>query len=164
MNSSPGELSKQYGVLYHNFTEAYANVDQITRDFYPITKRFIEGIEPEINTYMSKMSEDESLSGPKSHQALLKYMNHFDDFILKANGVFSEVKKILDNSNHFLTKVVAIKSANSDLLEDKQLPLILELKLLLDHLVKINEQVMILDNERKRLETSWHRTKVKLVP
>ncbi len=36
--TQPVEPVKNYGTLYHDFTDAYIAVDQVTRDFYPQAK------------------------------------------------------------------------------------------------------------------------------
>jgi hypothetical protein len=162
--TSPRDDIKEYNELYHSFTEAYINVHSITRDFYPQAKRFVEGVDPELAVFAEKLSPNASTeAGPVAYQRLVKYMNHFDDFTLAANKLFADLKKVLHNSDDFMTRLLDLKmnsaKAEKDPLPELYAGLIPELKELITALQLIPDRAAKLEATMKHLENDWQKTK-----
>jgi hypothetical protein len=162
----PKEEIKQYSSLYHDFTEAYTNVHVLTREFYPVAKKFVESTEPEINRYVKKISEPNSTgASPRSYQMLLHYMNHFDDFTLNANKLFRELQLVLDKSDGFMIKVLDIKQKMNEQerneVKEPLLDLMPELNELLTSLKMMPGKAEELETRMRKLQADWNKTKEK---
>ena len=165
--TSPQDHYKQYSNLYHDFTEAYTNVHSLTREFYPQAKRFVEHTEPELIRYVDKISHNQSYQGgPFAFEKLVHYMNHFDDFTLMANNLFTDLKTVLEKSDRFMNRLIDIKlklpktgSENSDKYYEELMP---ELTELVTGLKQMPERANGLENKMRKLETDWKKTKEKI--
>jgi hypothetical protein len=161
------EQYKQYTALYHDFTEAYTNVHSLSREFYPMAKRFVEDTEPELTGFVEKISRGQAAqSGSYSYQNLVNYMNHFDDFTLDANVLFTDLKLLLGKSDNFMTRVIDLKLSHKND-DDNSLQyfmaLMPELSDLITGLKQIPERANSLEEKMKRLENEWSKTKEKII-
>ena len=165
--TSPQDDIKEYNELYHSFTEAYINVHSLTRDFYPQAKKFVEGIDPELAVFAKKLSgEANKASEPFAYQSLVQYMNHFDDFTLMANKLFSDLKIVLQRSDDFMTRLLDLKmnlnKIEKGTPEELYIGLIPELNELLTALKQIPDRATQLEDRMKHLESDWQKTKEKI--
>ncbi len=164
---TPHPTSKNYNSLYRDFTEAYTSVHSLTREFYPMAKRFVEHTEPELNRIVQKISHEESdKGGPLAYQNLVLYMNHFDDFTLMANKLFADLKSLLERSDKFMNRMLDLKLSQPDWniadAEKYYNELIPELGELVDGLKQMPERAAGLAVKMKKLETDWKKTKEKI--
>ena len=164
---SPQPTSKNYNSLYHDFTEAYTNVHSLTREFYPMAKRFVEHTEPELNRIVQKISNEESeQGGPMAYEKLVLYMNHFDDFTLMANKLFADLKVLLERSDKFMNRMIDLKinqpEWNVTDPEKCYQELIPELGQLVEGLKEMPDRATGLVTKMKKLETDWKKTRDKI--
>jgi len=165
---SPRDQYKQYTALYHDFTEAYTNVHSLSREFYPKAKNFVEHTEPELTRFVEKISRSQgNQGGSYSYQKLMNYLNHFDDFTLTANKLFTDLKLLLGKSDNFMTRVISIKLNHTSDYEEGSLPhymeLMPELNELIADLKRIPERTANMEAKMKKLENDWIKTKEKIV-
>jgi hypothetical protein len=164
---SPHQSSKNYNALYHDFTEAYTSVHSLTREFYPMAKKFVEHTEPELSRIVQKISHEESdRGGPLAYQNLVIYMNHFDDFTLMANKLFADLKILLERSDKFMNRMIDLKMKQPDWniteAEKCYKELIPELGDLVEGLKQMPERANGLVAKMKKLEIDWKKTKEKI--
>lgn len=159
---------KDYNALYHDFTEAYTSVYSLSREFYPQAKKFVEHTEPELSSFVDKISNAENeKGGPIAYQKLVLYMNHFDDFTLMANRLFADLKSVLERSDKFMNRLIELKMSmeskpNDGLSEKNYNELLPELDELVNGLKKMPERATQLALKMKKLEVDWNTTKAKI--
>lgn len=164
---TPGKQLKDYDALYHDFTVAYADFHLLKQELYPTTKRFIETTEPELNRLVKRLESGTSSNAtPMLFQTLMKYMSHFDDFILEANRFFGELKEMHNQCDGFMQKVLAVKAnaeqtGNQHDLDALQL-FTPELDNLLNQIRQMPEKADALDKKMKKLTEQWVKTKDKM--
>jgi hypothetical protein len=163
--TSPHDDMKEYKELYHSFTEAYINVHSITRDFYPVAKKFVEHTEPELSGYVEKGSYTPQ-QNQIAYQKLVQCINHFDDFTISANKLFGDLKTVLHKSDNFMTRVldqkISADKAGSATPPQFYTALIPELNLLIACLKQIPERAANLEEKMKQLELDWKKNKEKI--
>ena len=158
---------RHYTALYHDFTEAYNNAQSLTREFYPQAKKFVEHTEPELTRFMKKISSGAGDQGSSyAYQKLIHYVNHFDDFTLSANKLFTDLKQAIEKSDHFMNRLIELKlkhkTETGETPENIYTDLLPELEELTSGLKQIPERAGILDVKMKKLENDWTKTKEKI--
>ena len=82
---TPGNTQEQYKTLYHDFTDAYTHLYQMSKELYPTARKFVEKTEPEISQYMNKMAGSRIQEGDVAgYHDISHYMSRFDDFTISA--------------------------------------------------------------------------------
>jgi hypothetical protein len=159
----PVEKMKQYHTLYHSFTEAYSNANQVKVDFYPQAKRFVDGIAPEIDKYLNNLSMARgSATTPRSYEMVMNYMHGFDDFTISANKLFTNLGRVLNESEQFMVRIIDLKQNSSSTIIpgsfENYTNMIPELNDLLARLQQIPPHVDELHRQMTKLERDWKKT------
>ncbi|MBL0309448.1 MAG: hypothetical protein IPP77_07190 [Bacteroidetes bacterium] len=68
--------------------EVYKEVNRHFEELHPLPKQFIEQTTPAIDKYLQKFSKPGAADDLFVFQALMGFLNQFDDFALMANEVF----------------------------------------------------------------------------
>jgi len=162
----PSDQDRLYQSLYNDFTVAYVNVHVVRREFYPLAKKLVERTEPELNTYLEKVSGGANQqTNFEAHEQLVRYMGQFDDFTLIANRMFSDLQMMLDKSDAYMNKMLERKTNPNKPADDPTVfykELMPELDQLVNGLKQISERAALLESKMQKLETEWEKTKEKI--
>jgi hypothetical protein len=148
---------------YADFKEACIQANQVTQDLYKSAKKFVETVEPEINQCVKNISVYKS-GPPYSYEAVFSYMSHFDDFALSANKLFTEAKKVLEQSENCMQRISSVKNGTGETAggsAEEDYLLSSEISELFKQLKILPLRTQDLEKEMKKLENNWKRTREK---
>jgi hypothetical protein len=146
---------------FADFKEACMHANQVTKELYQSAKKFVDTVEPEINQCVKKISVYKS-GPPYSYESVFSYMNHFDDFTLSANRLFTEAKKVLEQSENCMQRVTSVKNGTGETAADKPEEDVLlsnEISELFKQLKTLPLRTLDLQKEMKKLESNWKKTR-----
>lgn len=106
---------QQFTMLHRDFSKTYSQVYKHVMDFYPEPQKFIQEAKPEIDTYVEKISMQES--HPESQhtfKAVLYFATNFKEFADTTNNVFEEYKNLHSESDHYIKDIFKLKERGQD--------------------------------------------------
>ncbi len=151
---TPGNINQPNKTLYHDFTDAYTHLYQMSKELYPAARRFVEKTEPEISHYLDKLSI--SRTSAKGID-ISHYLTSFDDFTIAANRVFCEMNAVIKQSEKLISKKLEIQKAENGANNYPELSA--ELEETLNNLRKIQLSSDELDRHLTDLKKQWDKIK-----
>jgi hypothetical protein len=148
--------------LYKNFSEARLSISNLAVEIYPLTRQFIDTVEPELNLALEKMSankQDPLLAD--TYFDVAQYMNTFDDFIVSANRLFTDMKQTIDISASVAVKIPDALTTDAVASTSDIAP---ELRRLTKDMTVLLERSGELKRTISRLKSNWAKTRQKLTP
>lgn len=157
---TPGR-KQQHQMLYHDFTDAYTHLYQMSKELYPAARRFVEKTEPEISQFMARAVAS---AAPASGADISRYISNFDDFTISANKVFGEINNIIKKSETLINRKLDIQKGEttSDPREEASLiDLMAEYTAALEQLRKTQTATDELEKSFRLLTQQWIKLKAK---
>jgi hypothetical protein len=154
---TPGNINQPYKTLYHDFTDAYTHLYQMSKDLYPAARRFVEKNGPEISHHLSKLSI--SRTSPTGMD-ISHYIASFDDFTIAANRVFGEMNAVIMQSEKLISRKLETKKGENQ--PGNYHEFAAELEEALAKLRKTQESSDELERNLTALKKQWDKIKIEL--
>ena len=150
-----------------NLDEVCENVSRHFEQIYPLPTRFIEQTAPAVDKYLREFSNPGAHNGNYFvFQAIMGFMQPFDDFALMTNKLFSDYKNNLDEYKSYTQKLAGLPNVNHTAMTDESAqryealtPELLELS---NRMKAVKERSDEMVKRLEKIETRWNKIKTRL--
>jgi hypothetical protein len=150
-----------------NLDEVCENVSRHFEEIYPLPKKFIEQTAPAVDKYLREFSNPSTHNGNYFvFQAIMGFMQQFDDFALMTNKLFTDYKTNLDEYKAYNLRLSGLNKKNEDAMSNESAQkfeeLTPELMELSNRMKAVKERSEEMVKRLEKIETRWNKIKTRL--
>lgn len=153
--------------VQHDLQEVYQDVTTRLEEIYPLPKKFIEQTAPAVDKYLKEFSKPST--GNDNYfvfQAIMGFMQQFDDFALMTNKIFTDYKVSADNYKEHEQRIIQLLQENTEDMVNESAKsyqeLTPELIELSNRLKSVKERSEEMVKRLERIETRWNKIKSRI--
>lgn len=163
----PAEQFDSLKAAKHNLDEVYQTVTRHMQEVYPLPKKFIEQTAPVVDKYLKDFSNPGA--GNNNYfvfQAIMAFMQQFDDFALMTNQIFTDFRVNSDNYKNYLERLRQLTEQNvTDMSNepannlDQLAPELMELS---NRLKEVKDRSDEMVRKLEKMEDRWNKIRTRM--